>query len=328
MKFSKKTAKKAAGAVLGVSALAGIASYMTTSLFAKEAFDRREPQIMKKAGNRIAGTQKDNEFEQRQKAAAEMLSQAPTEQVTITAQDGTNLVGHWYPCDGAKRVVIAMHGWRSSWCSDFGLTAEFLHANHCSVLFAEQRGQNSSGGDYMGFGVTEQFDCLDWVHWAVQNKSAELPIYLYGVSMGATTVLMAAGLNMPEAVHGVIADCGFTSPDAIWKHIARSNLHIPYRLQRVMAGKLYGRRNPIGGFRYSTTEALQNCSTPVLLIHGDSDHFVPIEMTYQNYDACTAPKRLLVVPGADHARSYFTAPEEYEDSVRDFWREFDATIGA
>lgn len=94
-----------------------------------------------------------------------MLSQAPTEQVTITAQDGTSLVGHWYPCDGAKRVIIAMHGWRSSWCSDFGLTAEFLHANHCSVLFAEQRGQNSSGGDYMGFGVTEQFDCLDWVHW-------------------------------------------------------------------------------------------------------------------------------------------------------------------
>ena len=43
----------------------------------------------------------------------------------------------------------------------------------------------------------------------------------------------------------------------------------------------------------------------LLLIHGTDDHFVPVEMTYENYTACAGPKKLLIVPGADHGMSYF-----------------------
>ena len=46
-------------------------------------------------------------------------------------------------------------------------------------------------------------------------------------------------------------------------------------------------------------------------------------MSYQNYAACAGPKRLLVVPGADHGMSYFIDRGNYERAVRDFWREFD-----
>jgi hypothetical protein len=46
-----------------------------------------------------------------------------------------------------------MHGWRSSWSHDFGIIAPFWHDNDCCVLFAEQRGQGLSGGNYMGFGM-------------------------------------------------------------------------------------------------------------------------------------------------------------------------------
>lgn len=125
-----------------------------------------------------------------------------------------------------------MHGWRSSWRKDFGAMADFFHKNNCSVLYAEQRGQNNSGGDYMGFGVVERYDCLHWINWANSYCGTDLPVYLAGVSMGASTVLMTAGLELPSNVHGIIADCGYTSPDEIWGHVVKDNLHMSYNVIR------------------------------------------------------------------------------------------------
>ena len=259
----------------------------------------------------------------RQKEAAQRLREQDLETVVIHAQDGIELVGHWYPCEDPNRVVIAMHGWRSSWDMGFGLIADFLHDNHCCVLFAEQRGQNSSGGDCMGLGVTERFDCLQWVRWVMAERAPDLPIYLSGVSMGATTVLMAAGLDLPRNVHGIVADCAYTSPDEIGKHISNENLHLPYRLRRKIIAGIYEHKNQIKGFDYSTVDALEANSVPVLFIHGAHDQFVPVDMTYQNYIACTAPKRLLIVPGAGHGVSYLVEKERYEKAVKEFWADFD-----
>lgn len=227
------------------------------------------------------------------------------------------------PCEHPKRVVIAMHGWRSSWAKDFGTMADFWEDNHCSVLYAEQRGQNNSGGDYMSFGLTERYDVLDWINWVTERCGSEVPIYLAGVSMGATTVLMAAGLDLPDNVHGIAADCGFTSPQAIWRHVASKNLHLIYGLKGIMADSMFKQRLQVFTDDYSTVDALKACKTPVLLIHGTDDHFVPVEMTYENYTACAAPKKLLIVPGADHGMSYFTDKEGYERIVKEFWDEFD-----
>ena len=71
----------------------------------------------------------------------------------------------------------------------------------------------------------------------------------------------------------------------------------------------------------STTDALKQCHIPVLLIHGTDDTFVPVTMTYENYKACAGPRKLMVVPGADHGMSYYVAREEYEKTALDFWKE-------
>ena len=71
---------------------------------------------------------------------------------------------------------------------------------------------------------------------------------------------------------------------------------------------------------------MKECKVPVLFVHGTDDHFVPIEMTFENYKACTAPKRLLVVPGAEHGMSYLTDQEGYEAAIRQFWEDCDRTF--
>ena len=312
-----------AGIVASGAVMFGMAAYATTASLVKMALDREEPEIMKKSGKRISGNEDTSEFEEEYTAAAQVLNNSDLETVKITARDGITLEGHFYQCDTAKRVIIAFHGWRSSWYGDFGLIAEFWNSNNCSVLYVEQRGQNNSGGDYMGFGLIERYDCVDWANWVVDKCGEELPIYLAGISMGATTVLMAADLDLPNSVHGIMADCGFTSPKEIWKHVAQKNLHIPYNFRGIIADSICKQKINMRTGDCSTLESLAKTNIPVLFVHGTDDKFVPIDMTYQNYKACTSPKRLLVVPGANHAMSYCVERAEYQKTVLGFWHDFD-----
>ncbi len=323
MKKTKNKIPAVIGTVSALTAVAAASAVFTTKLLVKTALDRNEPQIMKKTSNLISGSSHNGEFKALCASKADCLESQPHETVTITASDGTKLIGHFFPCENAKRVIVAFHGWRSSWSYDYGLISDFFHNNGCSVLYAEQRAQNNSDGEYIGFGLTERFDCINWVNWAIVRCGGNLPIYLAGVSMGAATVLMSSDLNLPDNVCGIMADCGFTSPKAIWKHVANKNLHMTFGLRSIIADKLCKKRINIASDGYSTIKALQNTDIPVLFIHGSDDSFVPVEMTYENYKACASPKRLLIVPGADHAMSYYVNRKGYEKAVLDFWNEFD-----
>lgn len=298
-----------------------VASHILTEYMMRVALDRDVPAIgrMDRAREYLCGIPNAAEFFRLLEESGEALKHRECEVVEIYSHDGEKLVGHWCECRDAERVIIAMHGWRSSWWRDFGMIADFWHARKCSVLYAEQRGQNGSGGHYMGFGLTERFDCPQWVEWVIQRCGTELPIYLTGVSMGATTVLMAAGLELPDSVKGIIADCGFTSPEEIWEHVAKHNLHLSYGIRRAAANGICKRKIHMSANEYSTVKALESNRIPVLLIHGAADHFVPVEMTYQNYTACAGPKRLFIVPGADHGMSYLVDGEGYRRTMMEFW---------
>lgn len=310
----------ATGGLLGVAALTSSKALVETTL------RREEPRVVAKVRRGRAERPDEDPYLAAATAGSEALLAQPCEEVRILSGDGTRLVGHWLPAQEPKRLVICMHGWRSPWHVDFGQRSELLSRTGCSVLYAEQRGQDASGGEYMGFGLTERYDALAWAQWA-EALPGDLPIYLFGVSMGATTVMMSAGSDLPARVRGVIADCGFTSPGAIWRYITEKKIHLPYDLGGGIVEDMVRRRIDVGPDDYSTTEALRQTTIPVLFIHGTDDAFVPIEMTYENYKACAAPKRLLVVPGAGHCMSYFTDPAGYEAAVTAFWRDFDRPEG-
>jgi len=305
-------------AVLGIAASHQISNYLM-----KIAMDREMPKDLLKKKQHLKGNKELVDLMDDMVAASEQLENCVSEIVKIQSYDGLTLTGHWRPAPNAKRVIIAMHGWRSTWSRDFGIIADFWYESGCSVLYAEQRGQGKSDGDYMGFGLLERYDCLEWIRWVNEHTGERLPVYLGGVSMGATTVLMTSGMELPDTVKGIVADCGFTSPYAIWKHVVENNLHMPYAFYQAAANDLCRKKIHVGAKEYSAVDAMKKCKVPVLFIHGTDDKFVPVEMTYENYKACVAPKRLLVVPGADHGMSYQMDKAGYENSLFEFFAAYD-----
>ena len=311
-----------AGTVAAAATAVGVASHVLTKYMIDLALDRQKPKSIldgEKTREMIRGNSYQEMFLHDVSASAERLKNSKCKRVEITSRDGIRLVGHLHTCEHPKRVILAMHGWRSSWDQDFGMISDFWNRNDCTVLYVEQRGQNSSGGEYMGFGMLERFDCVDWVNWLNSQFGTKMPVYLAGVSMGASTVLMAAGLDLPDNVKGIAADCGFTSAQEIWKHITTDNLHLSYGIRRFDIEDLCRRKIQLAPSDCSTVDALRNTKIPVLLIHGTDDTFVPVEMSYENYKACGGPRKLLVVPGADHGMSYYVDKEAYEKTAKEFF---------
>ena len=299
----------------------GVIIYFSARILFSAVFSRSIPRILKKKGG-LSRITKSEDFVNTLSQKGIALEERDTETVEIEGYGGVRLVGHILKVDTPRRLIIAVHGWRGSWCRDFGIVSEFFHTSDTTAIFVEQRGQQGSGGDSITFGICERYDIVEWVRWAA-DRFPDLPIYLCGVSMGATSILMSASLGLSDRVHGIIADSGFTSPVEIWKYVIRHNLHLPYAIYGRAVSRECIKRTGHNPDDCSTLTALKYCSVPVLFIHGEEDSFVPIEMTYQNYYACSSPKRLFVIPGANHCMGYYIDPIGYEREMMKFWQEYD-----
>lgn len=307
----KKTIKIILGIVAAlVAAVTGVLLYCYNLAF------RRDEKRVSKEGAVPEGEQYEVFSDVIIKGANNILN-APYEKVTTTSHDGIKLVGRYYHVKDGAPVSIIFHGYRSNIGTDCNGGYYLSVKNGYNVLVVYQRGHRESGGKTITFGVKERYDCLDWISYVNERFGEETPILLMGLSMGAATVLMAAGLDLPSNVKGIMADCGFSSPKEILQEVIRKMkypLRITYFFVR-MSARIFGQFDPEEA---SAVEALKDAKVPVLIIHGDDDRFVPSRMSRENYDACASAKEILIVPGAGHGLSYCVDAKAYEKAVQDF----------
>ena len=242
------------------------------------------------------------------------------EEVSIPTYDGLILRGRFYPAiTEAKRTIICVHGFYSYGLHDFGGVGDFYLPNGCNMLIMDHRTHGKSDGKYRTFGVKESQDVLTWAQWMAQ-KAPGLPIYLDGISMGCSSVLMACSRPLPKEVIGIIADCGFTSPKEIFTHVLKDWFHLPSFPVLTIAG-LFCRYIADFSIYEDTRKHIANCMLPMLFFHGSDDHFVPVEMGRENFQACPSPyKSIKITEGADHGESYLADKEGCQTHIKEFWR--------
>ena len=181
----------------------------------------------------------------------------------------------------------------------------------------DQRAHGESDGNVITFGIQEKYDCLDWVNYAVERFGPEVKIMLSGVSMGASTVLMASELDLPPQVVGISADCGYSSPEAIIRKVCRDmgisdKLGYPFVC---LGARVFGGFSMKDG---GAVEAVKHAKVPILIIHGEEDDFVPFSMAREIYDACASEKYYLAIKGAGHGLSFFCDFDTYAEEERVF----------
>jgi len=247
------------------------------------------------------------------------LQKLSYEEIFIKSVDGTKLRAQYYHLKDGAPVTICFHGYKGVGTRDFCGGADLsMRLNH-NVLLVDQRAHGGSGGHTITFGIKERWDCKAWCDYLVQRWGSDIKIILYGISMGAATVLMASGLDLPASVKLIVADCPYSSPKKIIKKCCRDlklsdNFFYPFiKLSAFI----------IGHFNLEKTTAaaeVKKSKLPILIIHGDDDGFVPCQMSEEIALANPKVKRV-VFPGADHAVCYMEDTPRYEKLVRDFLAE-------
>lgn len=240
------------------------------------------------------------------------------QEIRIRSFDGLELYGRFYEYAPGAPIELMFHGYRGSAERDLSGGVERASRLGRSVLLVDQRGSGKSGGNVISFGINEHRDCLSWLLFMRQHFGPDVKIILTGISMGASTVLMAADKDLPENVIGILADCGFTTARDIIKKVLRQ-IHLPawffYPIIRFSA-RLFGHFELEAD---SALNSLKNSRVPVIFFHGESDDFVPCDMSRENYEACSSRKAIVTVPGAGHGLSYPVDPDRYLDSLREFF---------
>ncbi|MBQ7906790.1 MAG: alpha/beta hydrolase [Clostridia bacterium] len=242
----------------------------------------------------------------------------PHTDVEIRSFDGLTLRGKYYEYQKGAPVEIVIHGYRSEGVRDMSAAIERCFEIGHSLLLVDQRGCGSSDGNVITFGIFERYDCLKWIDFLIEYLGKDVEIILCGVSMGASTALLASGEKLPKNVKYVLADCGYSDNPTIIKKIVKE-MHLPvsifYPIIKASA-RLFG------GFELeqaSPLEAVKNAKIPIILIHGAADDFVPCEMSRRVYEACGSPlKRLVEIEGAGHGVAYPTDKEKYVKALEGF----------
>ncbi len=246
------------------------------------------------------------------------VKKMPYKQVSIVSHDGLNLYGKFYEFKKGAPIELMFHGYRGSAERDLCGGVQRCFSLGRSVLLVDQRAGGKSDGHVISFGVNESRDCLRWIDFIVNHIDKDAKIILCGISMGAATVLMAAGNPLPKNVVGVLADCGYSSAkEMIIKTI--KDLRLPPKILYpfVRLGGLV-----FGGFdvnKANPIESAKRCDVPIIFFHGESDNFVPCEMSKRCFDNCKQPKAIITVKDADHGLSYVVDKENYLKSVAKFF---------
>lgn len=245
----------------------------------------------------------------------------PYTEMEIRSYDGLILRGRYYEKGKGLPIELQFHGYRGD--SDRDLSGAVLRAFAVdrNALIIDHRGSGRSDGHVITFGVKEKRDCLAWINHAISVFGEDVRLHLTGISMGAATVLMASGEDLPPQVKGVLADCPYSSAKRIIKKVIR-DLGLPaglcYPFVRLGA-RLYGGFDPN---RAEPIEAVKHAKVPIILYHGDADGFVPCEMSDELHAACASEKKCLIkIKGADHGIAYSVNKEYYLETLNQFIEE-------
>lgn len=212
-----------------------------------------------------------------------------------------------------------MHGYDSE-ALNMACYAEKFHNMGYNVLLIDQRGFGLSEGTETTMGNKEKDDLIKWIGYLNDNGAKK--IILFGVSMGASTVMLASD-KIPENVCAIIEDCGYTSVYDEFSYNLKRMFRLPEKPFMNIA-RLYIR------FKYgwklnknNTCKAsINKCKVPILFIHGSSDYFVPFYMQDELYESANCEKEKLVIYGAGHAESHTVNETLYWNTIENFIKKY------
>jgi len=253
------------------------------------------------------------------KKYAEWANNSKCVKVKINSFDNLQLVAYNFHNNDTNNYIILVHGINGSKESMLNYAYEFDKLGY-NTLVIDQRSAGESEGDYYTYGFKESQDIPLWINY-LKEKNNDVKIVLFGISMGAATIMMSTAYKLDESVKCIVEDSGFSSLEEELKHyLNRDYNRITANL---VLNFLKSKMENIFGIKMSDVSiknVLDNNEIPILFIHGEQDKLVPFDMAKILYNHNKGIKKYYPVPDVDHCKAY--EDEYYFTNIDNFIKEY------
>jgi uncharacterized protein len=241
------------------------------------------------------------------------------EEWELTSFDGLKLKGYFLEAkQPTNKVVVFAHGYLGR-ASDMGIFGQYyVEELGYNMFTADLRGHGDSEGDYIGFGWHDRLDYVDWIEMIVDKLGPDTEIVLHGVSMGAATVLMVSGEELPDNVKAIVADSPYTSVYELFDYQLDRMFHLPAFPILPTTSFVTKLRADYSFKEASALSQVKKAKVPILYIHGNDDTFVPTEMSFQLYDNTPSEKEMITFDDSMHGEAIVMHRDEYLNKLTEF----------
>jgi hypothetical protein len=223
----------------------------------------------------------------------------PLEDIWFQAGDGTRLFGWYVKVQASSPVLLWCHGNAGNVIHRLD-NLQYLYRQGLSVFLFDYRGYGRSqtrrpSEDGLYQDALGAFEFLTRIIKIRPDR-----IVLFGRSLGAA---VAADLAARKAAAALILESAFPSVEAVARfHYGGLPLHW------------------LLGAEFRLINRLPQLSLPKLIIHGEKDDIIPIDLGRQVFDAAKPPKEWYVIQGADHNNTYQVGGAAYFRRLTEFIR--------
>lgn len=223
----------------------------------------------------------------------------PYREIWFPAEDGVKLNGWFIPGSPGAPLVLFFHGNAGNLADNLEYLS-LLHGQGFSIFIFDYRGYGKSEGEPLeendlyqdGRGAVSYLEGQGWRH--------ERMIF-FGQSLGSAVALQVA-LERPPA--GLVMESSFSSMKEIVKFIT------PLAYYTV---GWWGIDLP-----FDNMAKIDRINVPLLLIHGDNDTVVPVEMARRLFARAVAPKWFHSITGGGHCDVFMRDTSAYLAAWRDY----------
>ena len=225
------------------------------------------------------------------------------EEVTFESTDGTLLYGVWAHQSPSKPPMIFFHGNSGDLVSNFDRVEAYYAWGKYDVFMADYRGYGRSEGSCSYDGIMEQDGAaiVDYVSTTTGVAPEDIP--WIGHSLGGA---VAIHTNDSVAAQSVVLESTFGSAQELLDDTTNTSL-------------------PSGWFftdPFDNIAAIANITSPVFIIHGLADTFIPPINGQNLYNAAPDPKELWQPEGVGHSDSITLIPDDYRQRVLAFQAQY------
>ena len=218
--------------------------------------------------------------------------------------------------------VLISHGYTDNRFGSLKYTKMYLDLGFNVILY-DLRAHGLNEKTYVTYSIRESKD-LSVLLSDSRERYPEMRYFgIQGESLGAATSV--AVLKYRPKLDFVVADCGFSEITSVLKgglrgmHLPVFFVYVASLFSKLRRGHFFREMRPI--------DSLPGNTVPILFIHGAADDFILPAHSERMKAATAGYSELHLIPGAGHAASALTAPEEYRNITESFLKKIGLRSG-